>query len=169
MSASDIARGRVELTPIIRLTADADASSVNRIHHDVKGRLGGKLELTAVANDEWYYSESTDVNETTSILIPDGASYTNGSATVDAGSGKDKVKYLYVENLDNDFSVYLVLDGSSTPKDQGDALVIEPKNSIILTPNRADVGDVKVETIDDVEVKVRVLALLRDEPPGGGG
>ena len=41
---ADTARGRVSMTPVVTVAADSDSESVDVIHHDIDGSLGGVLE-----------------------------------------------------------------------------------------------------------------------------
>tara|TARA_R110002012_G_scaffold311367_1_gene520836 strand:+ start:209 stop:820 length:612 start_codon:yes stop_codon:yes gene_type:complete len=117
---ADTARGKISMTPVVTIAADSDADSIDAIHHDIKGSLGGPLTYAAAdANDKWFYAPNVIVTSTSEELIADdsnatdlvGASgdQTNGpneavGAAVETTDGTavdcddDKVRFLFIKN-----------------------------------------------------------------------
>ena len=92
---ADTARGAVSMTPVVTIAADSDADSVDAIHHDIKGTLGGKLEYAkADANDKWVYNASRDITGTSADLIAAGTSFTEGGTSATG----DHVKFLFIKH-----------------------------------------------------------------------
>ena len=50
---ADKVQGAISFTPIVAIDADDDADTVNAIHHDIAGNLGGNMTYSFGANDEW--------------------------------------------------------------------------------------------------------------------
>ena len=66
---ADKVQGAISFTPIVAIAADDDASTVNAIHHDIGGSLGGNLTYSFGANDKWYYAPNVVVTSTSTQLI----------------------------------------------------------------------------------------------------
>lgn len=118
---ADRAEGRISFTPIVTISADADADSVDAIHHDIKSALGGPLTYTvADGADKWYYAPNVIVTNSSQQLIcgsddntdlvgasgdpangPNEAAgnnvhTTDGAATLDGGS--DIMRFIFIKN-----------------------------------------------------------------------
>lgn len=132
---ADTARGKVSMTPVVTIAADADADSIDAIHHDIKGSLGGKLEYTKVdANDKWFYTTSRDVTTTSLDLIPDASPATEGGNI----NYPDDIRYLFLKNTgttdgttSTSADVFLCLDGGNALT-APDVLEIGPEEAINL-------------------------------------
>ena len=95
---ADTFKGRVSMTPIVTLSADADSDTTDVIHHDIKQTLSGKLEMSAdnpyiAGTPRWYYSASTNFGLAGATLMT--GTYTDGTALA-AG---DKPLMIYIRNL----------------------------------------------------------------------
>ena len=147
---ADTARGAVSLTPVITITADADTDTVDAIHHDFGGSLGGKLEVdtssgfTAV---KWWGGQfllaasSNDLigGHTTGTFYGSDAvvgDFTNG----DAFATTDEVKMICIENLAysdtakttaSTAKAWINLDGSDAAS-AINVLEVGPNESIVL-------------------------------------
>jgi len=140
---ADTARGKIVMTPVVTIAADDDANSVDAIHHDIKGSLGGKLEYTKVEHgDKWFYAPNVIVTDTAEELFADNTNATdlvgasgdqsNGpneaiGATLETTDGTavdtdvDVLRFLFIKNtgtsdINNTSttnSVYVCLDGST--------------------------------------------------------
>ena len=160
---ADIARGRVSMTPVVALAADADGDSVNVIHHDIGGAVGGNLEYEkADENDKWYYSASTNVTTDAKLI---SGSFTDGSGSV---ADADIIKFILVKHLGVDSNgdaatanVHLSLDGTD-PKTKSDALVIAQNEAVIFKTYTTPVSNLRACTSNDNEVCVKVVAILDD-------
>jgi len=159
---TDTARGRVIMTPVVTIAADADADAVDAIHHDIGCSLGGTLEYEkADANDKWFYSASTDVT-TDDVLI--SGNFTEGGAV----STSDLIKFISITNLSLDSSgdataiaVHFTMDGAD-PKTATDAIVVSAGESIILKLYGCLVGSFHACSADGTSVTVKIAAILDD-------
>jgi hypothetical protein len=161
----DVARGAVSMTPVVKIDADSDADTVDAIHHDIKGTLGGALEYTkADASDKWVYSTSTDVTGSSADLIPASTAFTEGGTTQAA----DHVKFLFVKNsgtTDGSTAttavVYICLDAGDAAS-VGDVLEIGANEAIILKfKDGLDAADIHAATSTGT-VRCTVAAILDD-------
>ena len=106
---ADTGRAAVSMTPVISITADDDADSVDAIHHDFGGSLGGKLEvdtssgftavkwwggqyLVAATSADLLGGHSTGTFYGSDAVVGD---FTEGTAFVTT----DQVKMICIENL----------------------------------------------------------------------
>lgn len=161
---ADTARGRVSMTPVVTIAADADADAIDAIHHDIGGSLGGKLEYEAAdANDKWFYDSSKNV--TTDAALLDGA-FTDGSGDL---SQADYLRFLQVVHTGVDsngdstsVNVHITLDGIN-PETSTTAIEIGKDESFIIkTANDTLVSDVTVSTADGSSVIVKIVAIIED-------
>ena len=180
---ADTARGAVSMTPVISIIADEDADSVDAIHHDFGGSLGGKLEVdtssgfTAV---KWWGGEylvaasSADLvgEDTTGTFYGSDAvvgDYTEGTAHADT----DQVKMVCIENLafsdtaktsTSAANIYVCMDGGDAAT-QNDVVAIGPNESIVLKfkPGNAgvDIADLHAASSTG-NCLVKVCALVDD-------
>ena len=114
----DIARGKVSMTPVVKVDADADSDEQEAIHHDIKQILGGKLEYTkANEADKWFYKTDNDVvaSGTGANLIPTGGAFTEGGTSL----GSDHVKFLFIKHsgttdgtTSTSANLFICLDGN---------------------------------------------------------
>jgi len=162
---ADTARGAVSMTPVVTITADADSDSVDVIHHDIKGSLGGVLEYEkADANDKWVYSASRDITGTSADIIASGTSFTEGGTTVVG----DHLKFLFLKNsgttdgtTSTSAKVYINLDAQDAAS-VGDVLEVGANEAINLKfKDGLDCGDVHVATSTGT-VRCTIAAILDD-------
>ena len=180
---ADTARGAVSMTPVISITADDDADSVDAIHHDFGGALGGKLEVdtsTGFTAVKWWGGEflvdatSRDLvgGHTTGTFYGSDAvvgDYTEGTALVTT----DQVKMICIENLA--FSdtakttastalIYVCLDGGNAAS-VNDVVAIAANEAIVLKfkPGNAgvDIADLNAASSSG-NCLVKVCALVDD-------
>ena len=159
---TDTARGRVTMTPVVTIAADADADAVDAIHHDIGCSLGGTLEYEkADANDKWFYSASTDVTTNADLI---SGNFTEGGAV----STSDLIKFISITNLSLDSSgdataiaVHFTMDGAD-PKTATDAIVVSAGESIILKLYGCLVGAFHACSADGTSVTVKIAAILDD-------
>jgi hypothetical protein len=179
---ADTARGAVNMTPVITITADADTDAVDAIHHDFKSALGGKLEVdtssgfTAV---KWWGGEYL-VGSNANLIggHTNGTFYGSDAVVGDFTDGTafaagDEVKMVCIMNLGySDTSkstastakVWLTLDGGN-PSTQLDVLEVGAGESIVL---KFKTGAAAVD-IDNLHahsssgnILVKVCALIDD-------
>ena len=162
---ADTARGAVSMTPVVTIAADSDADSVDAIHHDIKGTLGGKLEYEkADANDKWVYSASRDLTATSADLIASGTAFTEGGTTATG----DHVKYLFLKNsgtTDGSTAtsavVYICLDAGDAAA-VGDVIEVGANEAINLKfKDGLDAADVHAATSTGT-VRCTIAAILDD-------
>jgi len=162
---ADTARGKVSMTPVVTIAADSDADSIDAIHHDIKGSLGGKLEYAKVdANDKWFYSTSTDVTASHANLI--SGDFTEGGTVATS----DDVRFLFLKNsgttngtTPTSSKVYLTLDGKDGAS-VASTIEIGPSESINLKFKSASGVDVQNlhATTSSGTVRCTVAAIIDD-------
>ena len=116
------------------------------------------------ANDKWYYKLSS-VNNTSSDLIAGSfVDYTavDSSTAPTAVAGTDKVKFLYIKNVDgNGGSIHVCFDGGTATAILGDAVTIGPNESFAARLPNCTVAEVHaISSASTVECVV--CALLDD-------
>jgi len=116
------------------------------------------------ANDKWYYKLSS-VNNTSSDLIAGSfVDYTavDSSTAPTAVAGTDKVKFLYIKNVDgNGGSIYVIFDGAAVTSASTDAIVLGPNEAFAARLPNTTVADVHaISSASTVECVV--CALLDD-------
>jgi len=162
---ADTARGAVSMTPVVTIDADSDADSVDAIHHDIKGTLGGVLEYAkADASDKWVYSTSRDITGTSADLITAGTAFTEGGTTATG----DHVKYLFIKNsgttdgsTTTSAKVYICLDAGDAAS-VGDVIEIGANEAINLKfKDGLDSADVHAATSTGT-VRCTIAAILDD-------
>tara|TARA_R100001082_G_C4341952_1_gene150539 strand:- start:363 stop:968 length:606 start_codon:yes stop_codon:yes gene_type:complete len=119
---ADKAQGSISFTPIVD-ASDNDSDTIQAIHHDIKGTLGGEMVYTCGANDRWYYAPNVIVTEVAdkelictaanpglSALVGASGSHTDSSeaagsdchftdsASDDIRGDQDDVKFLFIKN-----------------------------------------------------------------------
>ena len=151
---ADRAQGAVSFTPIVTIAADADADSVDAIHHNIKKSLGGDLTFTVQdGDDNWFYAPNVIVTNSSEELF--GASDNNtdlvgasgdqtngpneaaGSAVTftddsTADCDADKVWFLFIKNTGTSDtssttttnSVYFNLDGGTAAHSTADQIEV---------------------------------------------
>ena len=180
---ADTARGAVTMTPVITITADDDTDTVDAIHHDFGGSLGGKLEVytssgfTAV---KWwggqYLVAATDADliggHTTGTFYGSDAvvgDFTEGTAF----QTTDEVKMVCIENLAfsdvtkstaSTAKIWITLDAGDASSAL-DVLEIGPNESIILKFKTGaagvDIANLHAQSSSG-NCLVRVCALVND-------
>jgi hypothetical protein len=116
------------------------------------------------ANDKWYYKLSS-VNNTSSDLIAGSfVDYTavDSSTAPTAVATTDKVKFLYIKNVDgNSGSVYVCFDAGAVTATTDDAIVLGPNESFAARLPNCEVS--KIHAISSAStVECIVCALLDD-------
>tara|TARA_R100001530_G_C4197927_1_gene123955 strand:- start:8 stop:505 length:498 start_codon:yes stop_codon:yes gene_type:complete len=162
---ADTARGVVSMTPVVSIAADADADTIDAIHHDIKQTLGGKLEYAkADANDKWVYSTTVDVTGTSADLIASGTAFTEGGTTTTS----DHVKYLFIKHsgtTDGSTAtsavVYICIDAGDAAS-VGDVIEIGKDEAINLKfKDGLDAADIHAATSTGT-VRCTITAILDD-------
>ena len=155
---ADTARGAVSMTPVITITADDDTDSVDAIHHDFGGSLGGKLEVdtsTGFTAVKWWGGEFL-VDATSRDLVgghTTGTFYGSDATVLDYTEGTervttDQVKMICIENLAfsdtakttaSDALIYVCLDGGDAAS-ENDVVAIAANEAIVLKMKPGDAG-----------------------------
>jgi hypothetical protein len=177
---ADAFRANVSVTPIVTLT-DADADNTDVIHHDVKQRLGSKLNVSAddaSGTGRWYYSAATIIGYTAGDIVGGlkaDTSYLDGSTTTytdgTAYGLLDDILGIYIEHLGIDENnnastvpVYFSIDGSAGYSTTHEALQLDAGESIVLKFAQLDIqylhGFTRYNTSETV--KIKILALVND-------
>ncbi len=162
---ADTARGQVSMTPIVTITADSDSDSVDAIHHDIGGSVGGKLEyIDDQVSDRWYYDAETNVTGSADLI---SGNFTDAAIAV--APANDLVRFLSITHTGKDVSgdateveVHFCFDGTD-PTGAVDALMIGASEScIIKTAGDMKVQDLQVASADASSVVCKVVAMLKD-------
>ena len=172
---ADTARGRVSMTPVVTIAADADADSVDAIHHNIKGAVGGDCTRAAQdGDDNWFYAPNVIVTNSCEELFGDtdnntdlvGASgdQTNGpneavgaavtytdDSTADCDA--DKLWYLFIKNTGTSDtsststtnSVYITFDENASTANNTD-------DAIEIASEEAWLGRVNGCPLDHVHI-----------------
>ena len=178
---ADAFRANVSVTPIVTLTADADSNTEDVIHHDIKRRLGSKLNVSAddaSGTGKWYYSAATTIISVGADLIgglkTGAGGYLTGSTTTytDGSSYNllDDVLAVYIEHLgvdenDDDTTdrMYIDVNQNSAYGAATKALQLDAGESIILKFSRLDLQYLHGFTQYSTEtVKIKILAFMND-------
>ena len=162
----DTARCKVSLLPVVKIDADADADSVNAIHHNVGKMIGGNLSYTmADGNDKWIYSAIRSV-ATEQDLFGTIVSYTDGSASVASG---DKIKIVYIKHLGVTSSdevttdnIWISIDGSTPTATNANGFILEPNESMILKPTGLTHSNFHSKSSGSDTIKLEFMAILDD-------
>ena len=147
---ADTGRAAVSMTPVISITADDDADSVDAIHHDFGGSLGGKLEVdtssgfTAV---KWWGGQFLLAASSADLIggHTTGTYYGSDAVVGDFTEGTafqttDEVKMICIENLAfsdvtketaSTAKAWICLDGGNAAS-VTDVVEIGPNESIVL-------------------------------------
>ena len=148
---ADTARGAVSMTPVISITADDDTDSVDAIHHDFGGALGGKLEVdtsTGFTAVKWWGGEYLIAASDANLIgghSTGGTFYGSDAVIGDFTDGTafatdDEVKMVCIENLAfsdttkstvSTAKIWITLDGGDASSVL-DVLEIGPNESMVL-------------------------------------
>mgnify|MGYP003134768132 CR=1 FL=1 len=118
----------------------------------------------ADANDKWYY-KLTSVSNASSDLI---AGYFTDYTAVDddpaptAVASGDKVKYLFIKNVDgNSRSIYVCFDAGTASSSLADAVTIGPNEAFAARLPNATVAD--IHAISSASTAEVIVAALLDD------
>ena len=118
----------------------------------------------ADANDKWYY-KLTSVSNASSDLI---AGYFTDYTAIDddtpptALTTSDKVKFLYIKNVDgNSRSIYVCFDAGTASSSLGDAVTIGPNESFTARLPNTTVAD--IHAISSASTAEVIVAALLDD------
>ena len=180
---ADTARGAVSMTPVISITADDDADSVDAIHHDFGSALGGKLEVdsssgfTAV---KWWGGQFLLAASSADLIggHTTGTYYGSDAVVGDFTEGTafqttDEVKMVCIENLAfsdvtketaSTAKAWICLDGGNAASVL-DVVEVGPNESIVLKFKTGAAG-VDIANLHGASssgnLLVRVCALVDD-------
>ena len=180
---ADTGRAAVSMTPVISILPDDDADSVDAIHHDFGGSLGGKLEVdtsTGFTAVKWWGGEFLVAASHANLIggHATGTFYGSDAVVGDFTEGTaiattDEVKMVCVENLGySDVSksttttakIYITLDGGDGAAVL-DLLEIGPNESMVLKFKTGAAG-VDIDNLHAVSSSgnclVKVGALVDD-------
>lgn len=163
----DIARGKVSITPVVKIAADLDSDEQEGIHHNIKKTLSGSISYTmADANDKWAYTTTAAVTSNSNLIVPHlGIRYFTQGGTI---SLSDKVKYIYLKHTgvnatgDTSVVVYFTIDGSAPTSSNAKGLVLESNEGMLLKPTGLTVDNLHAATADSSEVYIEFAGILDD-------
>ncbi len=116
------------------------------------------------ANDKWYFKK-TSVTNSSGDLIDAGDTYIDYTAkAVDASTTVatgDKVKFIFIKNIDSTASIYIVLDAGTASSSVGDGITIGPNQFFCARLPNTTVADIHA-IASDTTAEVLVCALLDD-------
>ena len=147
----------------------ADAATVVMKTTILPDEIAKTIEATTTvspkdANDKWYY-KLTSVSNASSDLI--AGNFTDYTAVDDdsppvAINAADKVKFLYIKNVDPDSrSIYVCFDAGTASASLEDAVTIGPNESFYARLPNATVADIHAISSAST-AQVIVCALLDD-------
>ena len=116
------------------------------------------------ANDKWYFKK-TSVTNSSGDLIDAGDTYIDYTAkAVDASTTVatgDKVKFIFIKNVDSAASIYIVLDAGTASSSVGDGITIGPNEFFCARLPTTTVADIHAISSAST-AEVLVCALLDD-------
>ena len=116
------------------------------------------------ANDKWYFKK-TSVTNSSGDLIDAGDTYIDYTAkAVDASTTVatgDKVKFIFIKNVDSAASIYIVLDAGTASSSVGDGITIGPNEFFCARLPNTTVADIHAISSAST-AEVLVCALLDD-------
>ena len=118
----------------------------------------------ADANDKWYFKK-TSVANSSGDLIDAGDTYIDYTAkAVDASTTVatgDKVKFIFIKNVDSAASIYIVLDAGTASSSATDGITIGPNEFFCARLPNTTVADIHAISSAST-AEVIVCALLDD-------
>ena len=166
MPNENIARGIVNMTPIVTIAATSDVAAKEVIHHDFS-TIGSRLEYSSAGDEEkWYYNASTSVSTSANLI--------SGSFT-DTGTiaNDDKVKFLFVkysEKQEINVTIYIALGGEDPAAINQQSISLNKGESFIIKLKSTEVDDIHVAVASGSgPVICEVAAIIDDISAGGGG
>ena len=116
------------------------------------------------ANDKWYFKK-TSVTNSSGDLIDAGDTYIDYTAkAVDASTTVatgDKVKFIFIKNVDSAASIYIVLDAGTASSSATDGITIGPNEFFCARLPNTTVADIHAISSAST-AEVIVCALLDD-------
>ena len=118
----------------------------------------------ADANDKWYYKLTSVSNSSTDLIAGYYTDYTavdDDTAPTAVATG-DKVKFLYIKNVDgNSRSIYVCFDAGTASSSLGDAVTIGPNESFMARLPNTTVAD--IHAISSASTAEVIVAALLDD------
>ena len=174
---ADRAQGAISFTPIVTIAADSDADAVDAIHHNIKGRLGGNLVVTAANDcDKWFYApnvivlgsrdeelfgdgsdDNTDLDGASGDQL-NGPNEAGGSAVTFtdnslADCGSDKVYFLYIENTaTSDISNTASTDSVYVTFDDNDSTTNSTSDAIEIASGEVWMSRLNGVVMDEIHI-----------------
>ena len=141
---------------------------------EISKNISGTLSFTPAGNaDKWYYKLTSVVHNSSQLLISAGANYLDNTSTASQTepsvvAAGDKIKFLFIKNLNSVNSLYLSLgDADGTPDTTIDAssdknlILIRPSETLTMTLNGSEVQDVTIEATTGT-TECLVAAIITD-------
>ena len=118
----------------------------------------------ADANDKWYYKLTSVSNASSDLIAGYFTDYTavdDDTAPTAVASG-DKVKYLFIKNVDgNSRSIYVCFDAGTASSSLADAVTIGPNEAFAARLPNATVAD--IHAISSASTAEVIVAALLDD------
>ena len=118
----------------------------------------------ADANDKWYYKLTSVSNASSDLIAGYFTDYTavdDDTAPTAVASG-DKVKYLFIKNVDgNSRSIYVCFDAGTASSSLVDAVTIGPNEAFAARLPNATVAD--IHAISSASTAEVIVAALLDD------
>ena len=118
----------------------------------------------ADANDKWYYKLTSVSNASSDLIAGYFTDYTavdDDTAPTAVASG-DKVKYLFIKNVDgNSRSIYVCFDAGTASSSLADAVTIGPNEAVAARLPNATVAD--IHAISSASTAEVIVAALLDD------
>ena len=132
---------------------------------EISKTIAGSLTITpADANDKWYYKLTSVSNASSDLIAGYFTDYTavdDDTAPTAVASG-DKVKYLFIKNVDgNSRSIYVCFDAGTASSSLADAVTIGPNEAFAARLPNATVAD--IHAISSASTAEVIVAALLDD------
>ena len=148
------------------MAADATTTiQATVIPDEIAKTISATMTVTpADANDKWYYKLTSVSNASSDLIAGYFTDYTavdDDTAPTAVASG-DKVKYLFIKNVDgNSRSIYVCFDAGTASSSLADAVTIGPNEAFAARLPNATVAD--IHAISSASTAEVIVAALLDD------
>lgn len=131
---------------------------------EIAKTISASLTVTpADADDKWYYKKTSVSNSSTDLIAGYFTDYTavDDDTSPTAVATTDKVKFLFIQNLDETNDIHFVIDAGTVTTSISDGIKVSAGNSVALELPNTTIADIhaisSASTVDCV-----VAALIED-------
>jgi len=131
---------------------------------EIAKTISASLTVTpADTDDKWYYKKTSVSNSSTDLIAGYFTDYTavDDDTSPTAVATTDKVKFLFIQNLDETNDIHFVIDAGTVTTSISDGIKVSAGNSVALELPNTTIADIhaisSASTVDCV-----VAALIED-------